>query len=303
MSRSIDGELVALLHCMQCRSERLSIEGDALRCEACGHRRTIDEDNILREASMEAFDPGSVYERATKTRYQSREYALQYMEAYTDPRRLSDLYAVFVAWRERRLVERALRSVASDVALVLDLPAGTGKLAPIHEKFGYRVIAADASAEMLGTGLGVWKKDRQLAGMVQTDVRQTGFRSGSIDCTVCLRLMHRLPADIADEALRELARITRRFLIVSTAIRSRSISSLARRIRKTRKSPGAHGVSPVGLTDWHRRLAAIGKLESTWFLARGVSKGVVSIVDVSRSATDASRRESATAPVPHQVYS
>jgi SAM-dependent methyltransferase len=296
MSRSIDGELVALLHCTQCRSERLSIEGDALLCEACGHRREVDEQNILREASMEAFDPVSVYERETKTRYQSREYALQYMDAYTRPRRLLDWYAVFVAWRERRAVEHALRSVAGDLTLVLDLPAGTGKLAPIHEKFAYRLIAADASADMLGAGLGVWRNDRQLVGMVQTDVRRTGFRSGSVDCTVCLRLMHRLPADIADEALRELARITKRYLIVSTRIRSRTISSI-------RKVPRAHGVAPVDLTEWHRRLAAIGNLESTSFLARGVSQGVVSLVDVSRPTTGSSLHASTTAPVPHQVAS
>jgi SAM-dependent methyltransferase len=294
MNRHIDSELIALLHCTQCRSEKLSIEADALLCEACGHRRAIDEHRILREASMEVFDPSSVYERKTKIRYQSPAYALQYMAAYTRPRRPSALYAAFIAWRERRVVERALRSVASDLALVLDLPAGTGKLAPIHGKFAYRVIAADAAAEMLRTGLGVWRNGRQLAGMVQTDVRRTGFRSGSVDCTVCLRLMHRLPADIANEALRELARITRRFLIVSTRIRSRSASSL-------HKAPSVHGEPLLELSEWHRRLAVIGKLESTSFVARGVSQGVVSLVDVSRPTTSSSLDESTTALAPHHV--
>jgi hypothetical protein len=107
--------------------------------------------------------------------------------------------------------------------------------------------------------------------------------------------MHRLPADIADEALRELARITKRFLIVSTRIRSRSLSSF-------RKVARAHGVAPVDLIDWHRRLAAIGKLESTSFLARGVSQGVVSLVDVSRPTAGSSLHLSRTMPV-HQVAS
>lgn len=116
--------------------------------------------------------------------------------------------------------------------------------------------------------------ERSLAGMVQTDVCRTGFRSDSIDCTVCLRLMHRLPADVANEALRELARVTKRFLIVSTRSSSRTISSI-------RKVPGAHGVAPLDLTEWHRRLGAIRRLRRT-FVARGASQEVVSFVDVFR---------------------
>jgi SAM-dependent methyltransferase len=228
---------------------------------------------------MEAFDPNSVYERQTKTLYQSPEYASRYMRAYVRPRSLSDLYAMFIAWRERRTVEQALRSVASDLVLVLDLPAGTGKLAPIHERFAYRVIAGDASADMLRAGLGVWRKDHQLAGLVQSDVRRTGFRSGSVDCTVCLRLMHRLPAEIANEALRELARITKRFLIVSARIEARAISSI-------RKAPRAHGVTPLDLDEWHGRLASIGTLQKTSFVAPGISQEVVSLVDVFRPTTD-----------------
>jgi SAM-dependent methyltransferase len=245
---------------------------------------------------MEAFNPSSVYERETKTRYQSPEYALQYMQAYVRPRKLSDFYSVFIAWRERYAVEQALRSVASDLALVLDLPAGTGKLAPIHEKFAYRVIAADASADMLKAGMEVWRNDPQLVGMVQTDVRRTGFRSGSVDCTVSVRLMHRLPAVVANEALRELARITKRFLIVSTRISARTISSF-------RKAPRAHGVAPLDLTDWHRRLAAIGKLRSTSFVAPGISQEVVSLVDVSRPTTASSLDHSMADRPPHHVKS
>jgi hypothetical protein len=91
--------------------------------------------------------------------------------------------------------------------------------------------------------------------------------------------MHRLPAEIANEALRELARITKRFLIVSARIEARAISSI-------RKAPRAHGVTPLDLDEWHGRLASIGTLQKTSFVAPGISREVVSLVDVFRPTTD-----------------
>jgi SAM-dependent methyltransferase len=274
MTHSVGQDLLDIMQCTQCAG-RITISSNLLICAHCGCDRSIDSHGIVRDPSLETLHDDSLYEWATKTRYQSLEYASKYMAAYACPRTLNDFYAGFVTWREQTTVYNMLKPIARHVRLVLDLPAGIGKLAPVHANFPYRVIAADASAEMLAIGAEVWRNAHQLAGMMQTDVRHTGLQSGSIDCTVCLRLMHRLPADVASEALNELARVTKRFLIISTRIRTRTISSI-------RKAPRTHGVAPLDLDEWHRRLAVVGELQSTSFVARGVSQEVVSRVEIFR---------------------
>jgi 2-polyprenyl-3-methyl-5-hydroxy-6-metoxy-1,4-benzoquinol methylase len=112
-----------------------------------------------------------------------------------------------VAARERRLVRRYLVRVPK--ATVIDIPTGTGKLAEIFRDFGAKVMACDISENMLNVA-------RKTYGQLgYGDVRFRICDAESLnhtlkerfDAAVCLRLLHRVPREVKERILRELAQV------------------------------------------------------------------------------------------------
>jgi SAM-dependent methyltransferase len=143
-------------------------------------------------------------------------------ERYRDPREAAAYDARrFRSWkgrlvdrRERALVDRslsrarALAGAPGRVERILDLPAGTGRLASFLATAGRTVIAADRSLEMLRQGAGY-------GGSVQVDATTLPFPDRTFDAVVSLRLLGHLPAAVRRSALIEMRRVSRRFLVVA----------------------------------------------------------------------------------------
>ncbi len=171
-----------------------------------------------------------------RDRYRDRKEA----DAY-EQRRFRSLRGRLVDRRERSLVRRALAATgAGPFARILDLPAGTGRLAALLRAEAGAVIGADRSHEMLSLAAGY------CGTAVQADATALPFRAGTFDTVVCLRLMGHLPAAVRTAALGELRRVSRRFLVVAF-YDSTPVTRLRRRLT-TRARRGAWFAEPLART-------------------------------------------------------
>lgn len=154
------------------------------------------------------------YINDTQLAYMSYERAKQYKEQQTT----RWCWARLTTWRQRRSVEKLLKqSGLRSSDNILDLPCGTGVVADVLHKFSSQIFASDISREMMDYTLNDYTT-LNTRGIVQSDVLQSPFHEGSFTCVVTLGFIHRLPEQIRRLALEEIARISRKLLIISCSI-------------------------------------------------------------------------------------
>jgi SAM-dependent methyltransferase len=276
----IDPTLSALFHCQNCSAAGLSATPEAFVCPSCATARRIVRGALLTEPGLEAASEGPAggppdsYEVDTKHRYQSEQYARRYFRKYRSIG-AKHLYSWYIALREAQAAAALLDSIKHETAFVLDIPAGTGKLAAVHRRFGYRVLAADVSRHMLEAGFDEWRSVDRLAGFAQMDITRTLLRDKSVDAAVCLRLMHRLPVSLVESALAELARVTSKYLIVSNGMSDASVAKIfGRQERRSR-----HMGKPLPThAEWTRLVSAVGVPVTERYVWKGVSKEILTLV-------------------------
>jgi 2-polyprenyl-3-methyl-5-hydroxy-6-metoxy-1,4-benzoquinol methylase len=148
---------------------------------------------------------GFDYQHETKDHYQSIAVASSYHAAFSGPRGWRTLRARSVASRERAVVARFAQCVPH--GKILDLPAGTGKLAPVFAALGGSVVACDIAPPMLE----IARREYAAAGCADVvfricDAEQvTSTLAQRFDLAVCLRLLHRVPLAVRGVILAELA--------------------------------------------------------------------------------------------------
>lgn len=104
----------------------------------------------------------------------------------------------------------------SPINTLLDLACGTGRISEFLASRGYQLTCGDISDEMLG----VAKRRLASAGFdevmfLQLDIYKTGQETGAFDCVSAFRLFQHLTSEQRAEALREMARVSRRFVLVN----------------------------------------------------------------------------------------
>jgi SAM-dependent methyltransferase len=180
-----------------------------------------------------AFD----YEAETRKHYQDDAAAADYHEAFARRRDWRAWRFRLVAGRERAAVGALLARVPHGT--VLDLPTGSGKLAPLLAPLGARVTACDLSPNMLA----IARREYAAAGLGDArfevcDAERIGATLNErFDLAICLRLMHRVPAAVRRGILRELAAAAGH-TIVSFGIET-PWHAARRRIRQTLFGGGA----------------------------------------------------------------
>lgn len=159
---------------------------------------------------------------------------------------------------DQRLVDRlergALESLVDRAARpgdrVLDMPSGYGRLAEIAAGGDRRVVAADRSREMLRSsrrkargrrrqegrrdappeGRGPGRREaRPPVAHCAADARSLPFRDRAFDGVICVRLVQHLADPVRREVFRELARVARRWAVVSV-YRKAGLHHLQRRL-------------------------------------------------------------------------
>lgn len=147
------------------------------------------------------------YERDTRKFYQNDATAQRYHEMFVSPRGWRNFPSRMVAHKERHAIEGLLAQVPHRT--VLDMPAGTGKLAGLFAAFGAQVTASDISASMLKVAEAEYARiGYSRVSFRVGDAADLGdFGDGQFDVAVCLRLMHRVPPPLRKTMLGELARV------------------------------------------------------------------------------------------------
>ncbi len=133
---------------------------------------------------------------------------------------------------ERQTVWRLLRGVPAKN--LLDIPSGYGRFTSLLSSFGGRLVAGDRSLravmrcrERAGPGAAVFN--------VVSDAARLPFRGDTFDLVFCFRLFHHVPWSEAGRFLKELARVSRRWVLISCYVETGAHRFLRRAQRRGSK--------------------------------------------------------------------
>jgi ubiquinone/menaquinone biosynthesis C-methylase UbiE len=96
----------------------------------------------------------------------------------------------------------------------LDLPCGTGRFTDRLVECGYEVIGSDISLEMMERAKVRIGPMRGLLGFVRADAESLPLPDDSVDCVMSIRFLFHVDPVTRVRILKEMARISRRWLIL-----------------------------------------------------------------------------------------
>ena len=147
--------------------------------------------------------------------------------------RYRSLDQAWVNWREQRLLAQMLTQCQLTHSTVLDVPCGYSRFAPLYARLEITAIGADVSydmAHLAAANHARHGRERWLC----ADVLALPFTDSVFDSVLCIRLLHHRYSDAERQRiLCELARVSRRFVIISF-YRSTLLHTLARHWRGSR---------------------------------------------------------------------
>jgi SAM-dependent methyltransferase len=136
----------------------------------------------------------------------------------------------FRSWRgrvsgnleKRKMLAGLTHLGLSRSGLVLDVPAGTGRLTRSAIAHGYRAIGVDISPAMLRQGFSLHELDSAptFVAAVAGDIEKLPLADRSVDAVLSLRLMGHLPTKAKQRALQEMLRVARVGAVVMFARRT-----------------------------------------------------------------------------------
>lgn len=168
------------------------------------------------------------YSSEMKEYYKSEDVATEYHEAFSDD---GNWRHKLIANRERDAIKTLLHKVPHDT--VLDIPTGTGKLAPVFAETRSNVLACDISENMLRIAESEYERaDVSDARFQICDAEEiTETIDESFDVAVSLRLLHRVPSEVKRDILTELGSVAD-YVVASTAVETR-FHAFRRNVRQT----------------------------------------------------------------------
>jgi ubiquinone/menaquinone biosynthesis C-methylase UbiE len=195
-------------------------------------------------------DPRADY-REKKRFYQSPEVACDY-----DFHRFGSAERARRNVRKWRAISRAL-ACATGLRSVLDLPCGTGRFTGHLADGGLDVVGADISTAMMSEARSRLADRVGLRGFLRADAERLPLADGSIDCVMSIRFLHHIDPPTRVAILRELARVSRRWLILDFR-HKQSYRYLIFRLRAVLGIPPRRGAPQVSRREMDTELAAAG---------------------------------------------
>jgi ubiquinone/menaquinone biosynthesis C-methylase UbiE len=116
----------------------------------------------------------------------------------------------------QRAVDKAA-TLGTPIHGCLDLPCGTGRLFPWLLQRQLRFVGADISLEMMRaarTKIGATSSGGIPFALVQCNGEHLPFKDRSLDAVFSIRFMFHVPREVRIRILQEMARVSRRWLIV-----------------------------------------------------------------------------------------
>ena len=156
-----------------------------------------------------------------------------------DAERFAGLVGRWFHRRQCRALSRLLQQTAPRE--VADVPCGTGRMLGVLRASGARVLAVDVSPAMQAQARDRTECDEGVR-FVVGDARRLPLDDGAVDAAISVRFFMHLDAGGRQDVLRELARVTRRWVIVECGLDSPwqrvriAVRSLGLRLIGRRKS-------------------------------------------------------------------
>ena len=147
--------------------------------------------------------------------------------------RYRSLDQAWVNWREQRLLAQMLTQCQLTKGTVLDVPCGYSRFAPVYAHLGITAIGADVSYDMVHLAAANHTQHGRQRWLCASALALP-FIDSIFDSVLCIRLLHhRYSDDERQRILCELARVSRRFVIISF-YRPTLLHSVARHWRGAR---------------------------------------------------------------------
>lgn len=171
----------------------------------------------------------------------------------------------FEQGKRRRTHEReldALRQVlqhCGPVNSVLDVGSGTGRFAALFSEHARQVVQLDLAINMLDVSREAANGAAAASRYIQGDIRRLPISTRSMDLVFCHRLLNHLPGQAErHQALANLARAARRFVVVSSLGPPRLIQRLRNAYDRLRGAIGSGTSRYVTPESLMTELQAIG---------------------------------------------
>ena len=96
----------------------------------------------------------------------------------------------------------------------LDLPCGTGRILPVLFSRNIRVTGADISSEMMKVARSKNRDSGLQKGFIRCDAEHLPFGDNQFDSVFSIRFLFHLPSKVRQNALMEMGRVSRQWVIV-----------------------------------------------------------------------------------------
>lgn len=116
--------------------------------------------------------------------------------------------------REQAAVEKLLDGIERQYT-VLDIPVGTGRFVELYEQIGFSAIGLDVSEDMLSHARSKAEQSRSSIKLQLGDIRNIPFPDATFGISVCIRFLNWVDIRAANEVMNELARVSKRYVVVS----------------------------------------------------------------------------------------
>ena len=156
-----------------------------------------------------------------------------------DQRRFTSVSGRAYDSMEKRAIAKLLQLANNKhpIKSVLDVPCGTGRISKFLLDSNVNLTCADISEQMIDVAKArLSKHSNEPQEYAVMDIYNIDRDDGSYDCITCIRLFQHLDSDERTRALRELSRVTRKYVVVNVMYGSGYYGS----IRKLRKLVGAY---------------------------------------------------------------
>jgi ubiquinone/menaquinone biosynthesis C-methylase UbiE len=149
-----------------------------------------------------------------KQRYQDEQVARSY-----DRVRFSGPIGRMIDALEKRAFKKALNRVRRDLPSpkVLDIPCGTGRITEVLLEAGLDVIGGDISFPMMEIAQNKLARYGDRVSFRHLDLEGINLPDDGCDLVSCIRLFNHLGKNERTRILRELARVSRRYIILNVS--------------------------------------------------------------------------------------
>jgi SAM-dependent methyltransferase len=197
-----------------------------------------------------SFNVSNPSKQDIQDRFGERRQAERYRDRFKKGRRQA------THLREVTALEKVLKSLPK-IEVALDVACGPGRFADLIAANSGRLIQTDYSPHMLA----VSREDHPLGekdgGYFQADARAVSLQDNSVDLIFCHRFLNHIPnPDDRDHIMREFARVTRQYVVLSCLGPPRFIRALRRTYEEMKGTRSLDG--HVDMEDLIRNAANAG---------------------------------------------